>query len=258
MIDLHCHALPGIDDGPATLDDAIALARAQERAGVRVVAATPHVDWGWPENDAARIAGLVGELNGALREGGVAVEVVMGAEVALTRAADLDDDELCALRLGGGPWLLVEPPLGPAPAAGVVAALQTLATRGHQILIAHPERCPVFLRHPEAIEDLVAGGMRCSLTASALTGRFGREPRRFAHDLVRRGLAHDIASDAHGAGDRRPPGLAEPLREAGLADVAAWYCEAAPRAILDGAPLPERPPPPAAGGGTLRRLLRRA
>jgi protein-tyrosine phosphatase len=261
VIDLHCHVLPGIDDGPATMDDAVALARGQEAAGVRIVAATPHVDWDWPDVDAARIRERVGALNAALREAGVAVEVVPGAEVALTRAASLDDDELRALRLGGGPWVLVEPPFTPAPPAGVAAALSALAVRGHQILIAHPERCPAFLRDRDALAGLVAGGMRCSITASSLTGRFGRDSQRVAHELMAAGLVHDVASDAHGAGRRRPPGLAGPMEEAGLGDQVAWYCEAAPRAILDGGALPPRPlaaePVPPAGRG-LRRRLRRA
>jgi protein-tyrosine phosphatase len=260
VIDLHCHALPGIDDGPATLDEAVALGRGQEEAGVRTVVATPHVDWDWPDNDAARIAELVPRVNAALRDAGIAVEILRGAEVALTRAVDLDDVELAALRLGGGPWLLVEPPLRPAPPAGVTAALSALAARGHRILIAHPERCPAFQRDPDALVGLVAGGMRCSVTATALTGRFGREPQRFANELLAAGLVHDVASDAHGPRHRRPPGLASPLRQAGLAaEEIDWYCESAPRALLGGSPLPPRPTVPAAVPARgLRRLLRRA
>jgi protein-tyrosine phosphatase len=260
VIDLHCHALPGIDDGPATLEDAVALARAQERAGVRTVVATPHVDWDWPGNDSSRIAARVHDLNAALRDEGVDVEVLAGAEVALTRAAELDDDELRALRLGGGPWLLLEPPFGPAAAGGVALAVHAVAARGHRILLAHPERCPAFLRDHRALEELFAGGVLCSITASSLTGRFGREPRRLSLELMRAGLVHDVASDAHGASSRRGPGLADPMEAAGFGDQVQWYCDDAPRAILDGVPLPVRPPAPTqgAGGRALRRLLRRA
>jgi protein-tyrosine phosphatase len=257
VIDLHCHALPGIDDGPVALQDAVALGRAQQEAGVRTVVATPHVDWDYP-NDARRIAAHVQEVNEALARAGIAVEVLPGAEVALTRAVELDDDELRALTLGGGPWLLVEPPFTPTPAAAVVTAMHGIAARGHRIVIAHPERCPAFLHDHAALEDLVARGMLCSVTASSLTGRFGREPQRLGMAMVRDGLAHDVASDAHGAHHRRPPGLAGPMEAAGLADLVSWYCDEAPRAILSGEPLPPRPPAPPEPRGVLQRLLRRA
>jgi protein-tyrosine phosphatase len=259
VIDLHCHALPGIDDGPATIEEALELARAQVAAGVRTVAATPHVSHHYAGNDAARIRAAVAELNAALAEAGIELEVVPGGEVALSRALELDDDELAALRLGGGPWLLAEAPMSPAAPAGVEHGLRRLADRGHRLLLAHPERCPVFLRDRDLLERLVASGMRCSITAAALTGRFGRDPQRFALGLLRDGLVHDVASDAHGTSMRRPPGLAEPLAQAGWGEHVTWLCDAAPRAILDGAPLP---PPPAAAApaprGIVSRLLRRA
>jgi protein-tyrosine phosphatase len=259
VIDLHCHVLPGIDDGPATIDEALALARGQIAAGVRTVAATPHVSHGYPDNDAARIAAATDALRAALAAEAIPLELVTGAEVALTRASELDDDELAALRLGGGRWLLVEAPMAPAGAAGVAAGLRALAARGHRILLAHPERCAVFLANRALLGELVAGGMRCSITASALTGRFGRRPQRFALELLREGLVHDVASDAHGGDVRRPPGLLEPLREAGWEGHAAWLCDAAPRAMLDGTPLPEPPRAPAgARRDVLARILRRA
>jgi protein-tyrosine phosphatase len=256
VIDLHCHVVPGIDDGPATMDEAVALARRQAELGVTTIVATPHVGYDWPDNDAARIAAGVAETNAALAAAGVAVEVVAGAEVALSRAVDLDDAELAALRLGGGPWLLLEPPHGPS-AAGVEQAIVSLAHRGHRLVIAHPERCPAMLADPPMVERLVAGGALCSVTASALTGRFGRPGARMARDLVARGLAHDVSSDAHGVGPRRPPGMREHVEQAGFGTLADWLCRDVPAAIVAGGPVPARPPvaPPARG---LARLLRRA
>jgi protein-tyrosine phosphatase len=241
------------------MEDTFALCRQQAELGIETIVATPHVSWDWPQVTAAVVADGVREVNAALQAQGIGVEILAGAEVALTRAIEMSDDDLAALRLGGGPWLLLEPPHSPAASAGAEASLVSLLHRGHRLLIAHPERCPAFLADREMLERLVAGGALCSITASALTGRFGRDVKRFATDLLADGLVHDVASDAHGPSLRRAPGLAEHLHEAGFAVLTPWLCEEVPRALLDGTPLPPRPeaPSPRRRGG-LGRLLRRA
>ena len=168
MIDLHCHLLPGIDDWPETLDAALALARGQVGAGVDRVACTPHVDWSAP-NSSEAILPAVDRLSRALAAAGVGLEVVAGGEVGLKRAIKTDDDELTALRLGGGPWLLLEAPL--AAQVGVESAVLTVAMRGHRILLAHPERCPAFHRDLDPLARLVDQGVLCQVTATSLTGR---------------------------------------------------------------------------------------
>jgi protein-tyrosine phosphatase len=258
MIDLHCHVLPGIDDGPATMEAALALGRAQEALGVTAIVATPHVDWDWPANDAAHIAAAVASVNEAFAEAGIGVEVLPGAEVALTRAVELSDEELAGLRLGGGPWLLLEPPFSPGASAGAHTAIVSLLHREHRLVIAHPERSPLFLGDRALLEQLVASGALVSITASALTGRFGRDAKRFALGLLADGLVHDVASDAHGTSARRPPGMAEHLEATAYAGLTEWLCRDVPRAIVDGGPLPPRPTVDAPRRGALSRLLRRA
>jgi protein-tyrosine phosphatase len=259
VIDLHCHVLPGVDDGPRTMDETLALCRMQVEAGVRTVVATPHVSWDWADVTPAVVERGVREVNAALAAEGIELEVLPGAEVALTRAIELSDDELAALRLGGGPWLLLEPPHSPAAGAGAEASIVSLLHRGHRLLIAHPERCPAFLADRAIVERLVAGGALCSLTAAAVSGRFGRDIKRFAASLIDDGLAHDVASDAHGPHLRRAPGLAGHLAEVGYGELAPWLCEGVPGALLAGTSLPPRPAvePPRRRGG-LSRLLRRA
>lgn len=255
MIDLHCHVLPGIDDGPETLADSLALCRAAAAAGTRTIVATPHVSWDWPAVTSKVVADGVARINEALLAEGLDLEVRPGAEVAMTRAGDLDDAELVALRLGGGPYLLVECPYSPAT-AGFDAILHGLAGRGHRIVLAHPERCPAFQRDRDRLRSFVEAGMLTSITAGALVGRFGRGVKAFARDLLAEGLVHDIASDGHGAGPRRPPSIGPELEEAGLGDRADWHARAVPLAILDGTPLPPAPPLPRARRGL--RILRRA
>jgi protein-tyrosine phosphatase len=259
VIDLHFHVLPGIDDGPRSLEAALDLARAAEAAGTTTIVATPHVSWDWPQNDAAGIAAATESLNGELRAAGIGVEVLTGAEVAMTRAADLGNDELEALRLGGGPYLLVECPHSPA-ASGFEGLLSALSHSGHGIVLAHPERCPAFLRDRSTLERLVGNGMLTSVTAGSFAGRFGREVRRFSHEILRDGLVHNVASDAHDL-TRRPPGVDAVLAEEGLGDGTDWLTRQVPEAILGGTPVPPAPAmtlPAPERNGLLGRLLRRA
>jgi protein-tyrosine phosphatase len=251
MIDLHTHVLPGIDDGPETIEGSLALARAAASDGTRVMVATPHVNW-HHHNDAATIARLTGELNERLRREEIDLRILGGAEIAMTRAGDLDPAELERLRLGDGPWLLLEPPFTPVATGldGVVAALQDA---GHRILLAHPERCPALHREPRMLETLVRGGVLTSITAGSLVGRFGSQVRRFARQLVEQGLVHNVASDAHDA-LKRPPGMSGELRDAGLGGLADWLTGAVPSAILSGDEIPPSPELPVGGEPRPRRL----
>ncbi len=238
MIDLHCHVLPGIDDGPASLDGSVALARVAAAAGIEVLVATPHVSARY-RNRAATIAPLVEQVNARLTADGVPVEVLAGAEIAMTRVAELPAGELSRLGLGGGGWLLLEPPF-----SSVVVALDAIVAdvqrSGHRVLLAHPERCQAFHRDPDALERLVLHGVRTSVTADSLAGRFGSTVRRFALAMLDRELVHNVTSDAHDDVDR-PPGIAEQLERAGYGALREWLAEEVPRAILAGEELPVRP-----------------
>lgn len=235
MIDLHCHLLPAVDDGPADLGGSLRLAQAQLAAGVRTVAVTPHAVARFP-NDAATVARGLLEMRTALRAAKMPLELLGGAELDLAHALQLPDDELAGLALGGGRWLLLEAPLTPvAPLETGVAALRA---RGFEILLAHPERSPLLQSQPAAVSRLVRGGARMQLTAGGLSGQFGRTARRFGLQLADEGLVHVFSSDAHDE-SHRPPGLLGPLEEAGLGAYAQLLCQEHPAALLEGAPLPE-------------------
>lgn len=253
MIDLHCHLLPGIDDGPGVMDESVAMARAFVEAGTSTVAVTPHVSWDHPHVTAETISEGVRALRAALDAEGVPLEVVPGAEIALSRAGDLGDDALRALTLGDGPWLLVEPPFSPS-LAGIEAVIDSLLLGGHRLLLAHPERSPSLARDPERLRPYVDAGMLCQITAGSLTGDFGRTVQKAARHMVDGGLAHVLASDAHDA-VRRAPGLTDGAATLHDPDLAAWLTTAVPAAILAGGPIPERPEPATPRrGGLLTRL----
>jgi protein-tyrosine phosphatase len=251
MIDLHSHVLAGIDDGPATIEGSLALARAAAATGTRTLVATPHVSWGYP-NDADTIARLVGQLNGRLATEGSALDVRPGAEIAITRVLDIEPGQLARLGLGGGPWLLVEPPFA-GMSSGLGEIVRELQRRGHRIVLAHPERCQAFRDDPSSLEALVRDGAVTSITAGSLVGQFGESVRRFALQLAEGGLIHNVVSDAHDD-VKRPPGIVAQLKQAGLGPLREWLTELVPAAILDGQEaIPRRPAVSLVALGTARR-----
>jgi protein-tyrosine phosphatase len=238
MIDLHCHVLPGIDDGPETLEGSLALARAAVAAGTYTLVATPHIN-GRYRNDAATIARLVETVREQLSMQGVELELLPGAEIALTRLPDIDSEQLARLGLGGGPYLLIECPFAPA-IGGLEEILLRLLRGGRRIVLAHPERCPSFQRDPQMLARLVESGILTSITAGSLVGQFGEGVREFALELVRWDLVHNVTSDAHDP-VRRPPSVLAELEHAGLGPLADWLTCDVPGAILRGEDLPPRP-----------------
>lgn len=258
-VDLHCHVLPGVDDGPPTLDDALDLARAATAAGTREIVATPHVnhDRFIAPRDIAPAVAALGEHVAAA---GIDVAIRPGAEIALSRVFDLDEDDLRLLRLGGGPYLLLESPFA-SVAGSFDSIILDVQSRGHGVLLAHPERCPAFQRDPSRLAALVAGGVLVQVTAGALSGDFGRRVREFALQLLADDMVHVVASDAHDA-RRRPPGTLAAVRDLepelpGVTARASWYCAEVPAAILSGSPIPASEPLPA-GRARWRQRLRPA
>jgi protein-tyrosine phosphatase len=259
VIDLHCHLLPGIDDGPATVEDALALARAAAAGGTRTMVATPHIDHQW-KVDPGQVGALVEHIREALADAHIELEVRGGGEIALSRLADLDAAQLNAVRLGGGPYILLECPHRPTGGAEFHGFVQRLRARGERIVLAHPERSPAFQRSPDRLAVLVGEGVLTSITAASLLGSFGRAVQSFSLRLLRDGLVHNVASDSHDAA-RRGPALLAGLRAAerelpGVLDMADWLTRHAPEAILAGTELPPRPALPERRGGVRRWLDR--
>jgi protein-tyrosine phosphatase len=232
MIDLHCHILPGLDDGARDLADSVAMARVAAADGIEAICATPHIRH---DHDVRihEVAGRVEALNARLCEEGVGVVVLQGGEVAETAVEELSEEELSRVALGGGRWVLLEPAPGPL-GDSLARRVWHLAERGHRALIAHPER------HLSAdMFDRLAGLAGDGALIQATADFFLHEERRSGMlALAEAGLVHVLGSDAHSSLAGRQARLAaafEVLREAApVAPHVEWMARRAPRAIVAG------------------------
>jgi protein-tyrosine phosphatase len=242
LTDLHCHLLPGVDDGALDNDDSAAMARRALREGITAICATPHIRH---DHDVriGEIAGRVAALGEELERRGIPLRVLPGGEVAEMIVGDLDDDELRAVCLGSGDWILLEPRPGPL-SDSLEAVVEHLERRGFRALIAHPERhltADIF----ERLARLTARGALIQATAAHFEGGPVADGML---ELARRGLVHVLGSDAHSSHGGRPVALAGGLRALGGVERVAphldWIAREAPRAIVVGGV----PQPPFAAG----------
>jgi protein-tyrosine phosphatase len=247
MIDLHCHILPGVDDGAPTLDDALAMCRLAAADGCEAMVATPHQRRDpWWNDDVAGLRKLAGQLQERVQEEiGDGFRVLLGGEIHADREVLSEVERLAGMGTSGGTIL---------PLAGSRYLLIELDHRGgiddavhliHEVtvagwrpILAHPELIPWLA--VDRLERLVGLGALAQVTAMSVTGDFGRRPMQEAHQMIDAGLVHFLASDAHDT-RRRPPGL----RRACLMIAGRWGDELAqrlstdnPRAVIEDRPLP--------------------
>ncbi|MEN8136567.1 MAG: CpsB/CapC family capsule biosynthesis tyrosine phosphatase [Thermodesulfobacteriota bacterium] len=204
MIDLHCHILPGLDDGPASLQQSLAMAEIAEADGITKIVATPHIRSEVPSPD--QIATACRNLNGALRKKGLQLEILPGAETyAMAAPALLTDRTINSTR-----YILIEFPLTHLP-VGAGQFIFNLRVHGFKPIIAHPERIPNIIARPQLLKNLLDEQVYVQLTVGSLTGSFGPDPEKCARYLLQNGLVHFLASDGHGV-DYRQPLLAKGLK----------------------------------------------
>jgi protein-tyrosine phosphatase len=203
MIDLHCHILPGIDDGAADLAVSLAMARAFVEDGVTVVACTPHILPGLYHNTGPQIRAAVVQLQSALDEAGIPLKLVAGADVHVVQdfVAGLREGRL--LTLADTRYVLVEPPHHTAPAR-LDEMFFGLLVAGYVPILTHPERLSWINAHYDTMQRLAHAGVWMQITAGSLAGTFGRQPRYWAERMLDEGLVHILATDSHDS-LRRPP-----------------------------------------------------
>lgn len=260
MIDLHCHILPGIDDGAKSLDMSLAMARMAVADGITTLACTPHIYPGMYMNDAAGIAKARDALQAELDARSIALRLVCGADVHLV------PEVLDGLRSGriptlhGGRYLLLEPS-HTTPPPRFEAAVFDIVASGYTPIITHPERLTWVEKHYPVFQRLAERGVWMQLTAGSLTGLFGPRARHWAERFLKDGHTHLLASDGHSDG-RRVPRLSEGVAIAegwvGAQEAQRLVLER-PQAVLDDRPADACTPPSAAetSGNLWRRWWQR-
>lgn len=245
MIDLHSHILPGIDDGSKSLEMSLQMARIAVADGIRVMACTPHIYPGLYMNDAAGITSACNQLQAALDDHGIALQLATGADVHLVPGV------VEGLRSGVIPslnrtrYVLLEPSHHTAPPRFAEQVFQLVAA-GYVPVITHPERLTWIEDHFQTFVDLTRQGAWLQVTAGALTGMFGPRAKYWGERLLGEGLTHLLATDAHSS-NRRIPVLSEGLAIAekllGPAE-AQQLVQGRPAALMRNAPAAEVPPLP--------------
>ena len=211
MIDLHAHVLPGLDDGPATLEEAVTLVNQAHHEGVRAIVASPHGFNGLYNVNPTDVLTRVAELQEALNRAGIGVEILPGMEVYLNL------DLLRQLKLGQAlginqtRYVCIELPTGQLPLF-TGEMLFDLKAAGYTPVIAHPERNAQVQAKPETLLRLSPGGW-AMVSAPSLVGLYGPAPRRTAEALISRGMARFLCSDAHHL-KRRPFLMARAVQHA--------------------------------------------
>ena len=210
MIDLHCHFLPGIDDGPATMAEALDLARVAVADGIRLSVLTSHVHpERWP-NTRQNLEVAMVQYGNALIAADIPLQVRLGGEARLTveLVEMVAADQVPFIgAVDGFRVLLLEFPhaIIPVGADRLVTALLRLKVRP---LIAHPERNKTIMANPERIRPFVDLGCWLQFTAGSLAGRFGAQAEASAWKLIDTGATCVMATDAHNL-QHRPPFLSE-------------------------------------------------
>jgi protein-tyrosine phosphatase len=205
VIDIHCHILPGLDDGPREVEEALEMCRVSLAEGVTAVIATPHLYQGMFQTDRESILESYALVREALESEKIPLKLYVGADVHLVPDLGKRLEEGAALTLNRSPYLLLELPARVLP-PNLNEIIYGLLSQGYVPILTHPERNDAILRRQDILLDLLHYGALCQITAMSVTGEFGTECERFACALIEAGAAHFIASDAHST-TWRSPGL---------------------------------------------------
>lgn len=201
MIDLHCHILDGIDDGAQDMDASMNMIKHAVNEGITRIIATPHHKNGKYENVASSIKDKVIELNKKIKEQNLPIEILAGQEPRIygELLEDYENGEI--LTLNHSKYLFIELPSNHVPRY-TQKLLFDIQLAGLIPIIVHPERNSEIIENPSILYKLVGQGAATQITASSVTGHFGKKIKKFSLQLIEVGQAHFIASDAHNLSGR--------------------------------------------------------
>lgn len=201
--DIHCHILPGLDDGARSWDEACAMAKMAVANGIRTIIATPHQGGTFSHNSAEVICRRIEEFQSLLAQHSISLEVLPGADVRLSNELmrDIVRGRATTLANHRKHLLLDLPHERYVPMEPLI---EDLARAGMATILSHPERNQGLLKKRDLLERLVDRGCLMQVTSGSLLGTFGPKCQDLAVWMLSRGLVHFVATDAHGMHSRRP------------------------------------------------------
>lgn len=199
MIDLHCHLLPGVDDGAADLDEALAMARRLRDIGFTAVCCTPHLPWSSPGHSLAQLDAAREALAAELERAGVALALHRGAEHHVSELAERLVAGQLAAYPGGHSFLMEFSSAGFPPQLDQL--LFRLQVKGLVPVLAHVERYPEVQADPQALAALRRRGCRVTINLTSLAGAWDRAARKAARAALHAGLVDAAATDLHAAAE---------------------------------------------------------
>ena len=213
MIDIHCHILPGIDDGSENLTETLEMCRLAIADGITTIVATPHQQDGVYNNSSESIRKQVDVVKDALKHEDLSLEILPGADVHIDvhTAEMIQQGEIMTIN-NTGRYFLLEFPAHSIP-PNINKIIFHLLLKNIIPVLTHPERIAEVQDNPSRVYDLVSTGVLSQITAMSLTGGFGRRAQKCAKTLLKHNLAHIIATDAHSI-QSRPPILSEAVKVA--------------------------------------------
>ena len=209
MIDIHCHILPGIDDGPTDLQTTMEMLSIAAGDGITHIIATPHYRYG-ETPDMPDIQEKLQQVRAEMDKNGIAVKLLGGADIRLTYELMKGMEKNEIPTLNSSRYFLLELPDIIPPHLNEFIFETRL--KGFVPVITHPERNYSLLISPEQADSLHEAGALFQLTAMSVTGSLGRQIKKFTLRLFKKGYADFVATDAHSTG-RRPPLLSKAYLE---------------------------------------------
>ena len=238
LIDMHCHLLAGLDDGPATQEEALAMCRLAYEQGTRMAAATAHQNEDYPDVTPQRIRSAWERLVQQLRDAGIPLAVFPCAEVMIHPEMESAWAEGRLLSMADKRrYLLIEMPHGCF--LDLETLVRSLVAQGVRPVLAHPERQQELLHEAGQIERLIEAGCLVQVNASSVARPRDRADVKALKDWFKRGIVHCLGSDGHSV-KRRPPLLAaayDQVRQWAGHAIADRVCSTFGMAILQGLPL---------------------
>ncbi len=226
FVDIHCHLLPGLDDGPTTWDMALDMARTAAADGIHTIVATPHQLGRYRKNSAETIRNRVSRLQQVLQHARVPLRVLPGADVRIddTLIDRLRSDQIVTLGDCRRHVLLELPHDVYIPLDPLIRALRDIGLVG---ILSHPERNTAIQKNPMIVKQLIDAGCLIQVTADSLMGSFGKRARELTERLLISGRVHFVSTDAHGP-QRRKPVLSRAFERtrqlAGASDARELFC----------------------------------